>query len=316
MAVGWSTTGNVSPVSNNMKGAGWMTLAMAGYIVNDAFIKLVAEDLPLFQAIFIRGVIITALVMVLVKVRGEADRINRIADRQVLTRMVLEALATAAYLTALTKVPLASLSAVLQVVPVAVTFAAARLLKEPVSAVRVAAVGIGFAGVLLVIRPWSDAFSPWFLLGLVGVVLVVIRELVTRQVGQDVPSLVVALGTAIMITAMGLVVSVIQGWSEVTGRQIGLLATASVFLSVGYIGSIITVRIGDLSYSAPFRYTVLVFAIILQIVVFDDVPDGFTLLGAAIITAAGLWVIAADRQGPLRRQPEPHQAIGEPNGSR
>ncbi len=293
-----------------------MTLAMAGYIVNDAFIKLVAEDLPLFQAIFIRGVIITVLVMVLVKVRGEADRINRIADRQVLTRMVLEALATAAYLTALTKVPLASLSAVLQVVPVAVTFAAARLLKEPVSTVRVAAVGIGFAGVLLVIRPWSDAFSPWFLLGLVGVVLVVIRELVTRQVRQDIPSLVVALGTAIMITAMGLVVSVVQGWSEVSAGEIGLLATAAVFLSVGYIGSIVTVRIGDLSYSAPFRYTVLVFAIILQIIVFDDVPDGLTLLGAAIITAAGLWVIAADRQGPVRPQSEAHQVLGEPNESR
>ncbi len=280
-----------------------MTLAMAGYVVNDAFIKLVAEELPLFQSIFIRGLIITVLVLGLVRVRGEADRIHRIADRRVMTRMLLEAVATAAYLTALTKLPLASLSAVLQVVPVAVTFIAARLLREPVSTVRVAAVGIGFFGVLLVIRPWSDSFSPWFLLGLVGVVLVVMRELVTRKVDPEIPSLVVALGTAIMITTMGLVVSLAQGWDGVTGTQVALLAAAAAFLSVGYIGSIITVRIGDLSYSAPFRYTVLVFAIILQIVVFDDVPDRLTLLGAAIITAAGLWVIAADRQSQMGRTP-------------
>lgn len=268
---------------------------MAGYVVNDALIKLVAEDVPLFQAIFVRGLIITVLVMGLVTVRGERDRISRVTDRMVVGRMLLEAVATAAYLTALTKLPLASLSAVLQIVPIAVTFAAARLLREPVSIIRVAAVGIGFAGVLLIVRPWSEAFSPWYLLGLVGVALVVLRELVTRNVDQDIPSMVVALGTAVTITTMGLIVSLIQGWSALTIDQTAMLAAAAVFLAVGYVASIITVRVGDLSYSAPFRYTVLVFAIILQIVVFNDVPDTLTLIGAATVSAAGLWVVAAER---------------------
>lgn len=272
-----------------------MTVAMAGYVINDAFIKLVAEELPLFQAIFLRGMVITVIVVGLVTARGETSHVPRIADRTVFARMVLEALSTAAYLTALTKLPLASLSAVLQIVPVAVTFVAARLLREPVSVIRVAAVCVGFSGVLLVIRPWTEAFSPWYLLGLVGVVLVVLRELVTKKVDQDIPSLVVALGTAVMITSMGLVVSLAQGWGELDGRLATLLIAAATFLSVGYVASIVTVRVGDLSYSAPFRYTVLVFAIILQIVVFNDVPDGFTLAGAATVTAAGLWVVAAER---------------------
>ncbi len=285
-----------------------MTLAMAGYVVNDAFIKLVAEELPLFQAIFIRGLIITVLVLALVTVRGEADRIHRIVDGRVLARVALEAVATAAYLTALTQLPLASLSAVLQVVPVAVTFIAARLLREPVSAIRVTAVGVGFVGVLLVIQPWSDSFSPWFLLGLVGVVLVVVREIVTRELNDDIPSMVVALGTAITITVMGLVVSVVQGWAGVTGTQLALLAAAAAFLSVGYIGSIVTVRIGDLSYSAPFRYTALVFSIILQVVIFNDVPDQLTLLGAAIVTAAGLWVVGSER--PRMSTGSSRQSVG------
>ena len=108
-------------------------------------------------------------------------------------------------------------------------------------------------------------------------------------------SLVIALGTAVTITAMGGIVSIVQGWDALTGRDLGLLAAAATFLTVGYVASVITIRVGEISFTAPFRFTVLVFAIVLQIVVFDDVPDALTFAGAAIIAAAGLYAFSHER---------------------
>ncbi|MDH3294271.1 MAG: EamA family transporter, partial [Acidimicrobiia bacterium] len=185
--------------ADNLKGAAWMTLGMAGYVANDSLIKLTAEDFPLFQAIFIRGVMVTVLLGGWILGRGMAPALPGAFTRPVLLRVATEALATAAYLTALTKLPLAGLTAVLQIVPVAVTFVAARVLKEPVSAHRVTAVVAGFGGVLLIVRPWSDEFSLWYLLGFVAMALLVFRELATLRVPARVPSLVVALATAVAI---------------------------------------------------------------------------------------------------------------------
>jgi len=96
--------------------------------------------------------------------------------------------------------------------------------------------------VLLIVRPWSDAFSPWYLLGIIAVVLVVLRELATVKVPPQVPSLVVALATAVAITTMGLVVTVGRGWAPMGTRGVLLLAAASLFLTIGYIASVVTDR--------------------------------------------------------------------------
>ncbi len=275
-----------------------MTLGMAGYVINDALIKLAADEVPLFQAILMRGICITTVLGIWMLKRGELASLVAIVDRAVAGRVVTEMLATAVYLTALLQLPLAGLSAVIQITPLAVTFAAARLLGEPVSVHRVGAVIIGFFGVLLVVKPWSDNFSPWFILGLVAVGLITIRELATKRIAPTIPSLAIAFSTAVSITAMGLVVTIVQGWRSPTPSSIGLLLGAAVFLTIGYLASVITVRVGDLSFSAPFRYSVLLFAIGLQIVVFGDIPDVLTFVGSGVIVAAGVWMFLRERSVP------------------
>ena len=278
-----------------------MTLGMAGYVLNDSSIKLAAEDVPLFQAVFIRGCVITLILGTAAAIRGELPLLFQRLSRPMLLRFAMETIGTVFFLLALTNLPLAGITAVLQIVPIAVTFAAARLLREPVSVHRVGAVIVGFGGVLLILRPWSEAFSPWFLAGLVAVALVVVRELATKDIASDVPSLVIALGTAISITTMGGLVSLVQGWGPAGPREVSILGLAGLFLTVGYMASIITVRTGDLSFSAPFRYTVMIFAIVLQIVVFDEVPDGATFVGSAIIVGAGLYAFTRERVRPVMR---------------
>lgn len=285
----------ITSSADNLRGAGWMTLGMLGYVVNDAFIKLAAEDLPLFQAIFLRGLLVTGVLIVLTARRGELESMARHLNRPLALRVGTETLATVLYLLALTNVPIAGITAVLQIVPVAVTFAAARLLRERVSWERVGAVLVGFVGVLLVVKPGSDDFSPWFVAGFLAVIVIVVRELATTRIPASVPSLVVALGTAVAITTMGGTVSLVQGWERPSTSILALLVGASAFLTLGYIASVVTIRTGDLSFSAPFRYTILLFAIILQIVVFGDVPDALTFVGTAIIAAAGLWAFTRER---------------------
>ncbi len=277
-----------------------MTVGMAGYVVNDSLIKLAAEDLPLFEAIFIRGAFITTWLLIAATIRGELRGATKDLDRSLGLRVLMEAIGTALYLSALTRLPLAGLTAVLQIVPLIVTFVAARLLREAVSWHRVASVAVGFIGVLLIIRPTSADFNPWFLVGFLVVGAIVVREVATTSISTKIPSLVVSLTTAIVITAMGFVGAFIEGWDQPTSREVGLLVGASAFLAMGYLGSVITIRVGDMSFSAPFRYTILVFAIILQIVVFGDVPDTPTFAGAGIVVAAGLYAVgrAAPERSP------------------
>ena len=134
---------------------------MAGYVTNDAAIKLAAEDLPLFQAIFLRGLFVTAFLVAVNAHRGQLSLLVHRFERRMLVRFAMETVGTILYLLALTQLPLAGLTAVIQIVPIAVTFAAARLLREPLNGARVAAVIAGFIGVLCILRPWSDDFSLW-----------------------------------------------------------------------------------------------------------------------------------------------------------
>lgn len=275
--------------SQNIIGAGWMTIAMAAYVINDSMVKLAAEDTPLFEAVFIRGLIVTTLLAAFGWQRGELQGLQISTLKPVAPRVIFEMIGTVAFLTALTHMEIANITAVLQVVPLLVTFAAARLLRERVRAYRWISILFGFVGVMIIVQPGTDGFNQWSILALFAVLTIIARELATRRIASDIPSVVVGLCTAVGITLMAAVLSIFQGWTPVTLRLVLLVATASIFLSIGYVASVVTMRTGDVSFTAAFRYTVTVFAIILQIVVFRDMPDLSTWIGTAIIVGAGLY---------------------------
>jgi drug/metabolite transporter (DMT)-like permease len=287
--------------SANFAGATWMTLGMAGYVVNDALIKWATESIPLYQAIAMRGAAIILLLAVVIRLRGGRPTLSPIRHPLVALRVAIEAGTTVLYLTALTNAPLANLTAILQLVPVVVTFVAARVLHERLSAVRITAVLAGFVGVLLIVRPGSDGFDPWLLAGVAAAAIIVVREMITRRIPHDIDGGAVAFTTAVAITTTGLTLSVFQGWEQPPTERVGALALAACFLAVGYVSSVNAVRIGEMSFTALFRYSILVFAIVMQIIVFRDVPDGWTFAGAAVITAAGLLAGLFERRRVTER---------------
>lgn len=282
--------------SENLRGAAWMVTAMFGYLVNDTMMKVVLDELPLFQTIFIRGLLITCVLGVYTARSGGLSRLRTYWSRPVGLRVGTEMLATVLYLSALSHVPIGNLVAIVQILPIAVTFVAARLLRERLSPHRIGAVLAGFCGVLLVVRPGSADFNLWYLAGFAGVVFFVIREVSTVEIDHRITSLDIAWLTAFVITIMGGVGLLFGEWTAPEGRHLGLIGAAATVLTFAYFASVVTVRTGDLSFSAPFRYVILAAAMVAQIVVFDDVPDALAFVGAAIIMAAGLYALAAEQR--------------------
>lgn len=285
-----------STFSENMRGGAFMAISMAAFAINDANMKLAAEHLTLFQAIFLRGIFTTLLLAGLAYYKKDLIFHLPKGDRKTLAlRLVGEIGGTLCFLNALFHMPLANATAILQALPLAVTLAGALFLKEVVGWRRYLAIGIGFAGMLIIVRPGSDGFNEYSLWAIAAVFFIVVRDLFTRRLSPAIPSLMVALLTSIAIMTVGGIFSTVTEWKPVSVEGIALLAAASVFIIFGYLFSVMTMRVGDISFSSPFRYTVLLWAIILGYFVFGDVPDQWTLLGSAIIVVTGIYTFYRER---------------------
>lgn len=285
------------PLSDNARGALFMGVAMVAFTVNDACMKAVTQALPLYQAIFLRGVLCTAALLVLAWRMGGLRFAPQPGDRKWLVlRTAGEVASTVTFLSALRHMPLANISAIMQFLPLAVTLAAAIFLHEPIGWRRLMAILVGLGGVLLIVRPGTEGFDRWSLLGLASVACVVLRDLATRRMSSSLPSVTVAVTAAASVAATAGVVVPVEGWAEVSFGAAVLLASAAACLIAGYLLIVAAMRVGDIGYVAPFRYTSLVAAILLGWAAFGQLPDGLTLAGAAIVIATGIYTFHRERR--------------------
>ena len=238
----------------------------------------------------------TVLIYVLARSLGGLSlRFSRRDWMLVALRCLGEVGAACFFLTALMNMPLANVMAILQVLPLTVTLGAAVFFGEPVGWRRMSAILVGFAGMLLIVRPGPEGFDINAMLALAAVVCVTLRDLVTRRMSSDVPSMTVTLAASVAVLVFSAVVSVGVEWQPVDLRLALLLAAASVFIFAGYLLSVMVMRVGDVSFVAPFRYTSLLWGLLLGWFVFGDWPDPLTLLGASIVVASGLFTLYRER---------------------
>ncbi|MFY2823224.1 DMT family transporter [Ruegeria sp. MALMAid1280] len=280
----------------NVKGALLMMGSMAAFTINDALIKAAGAEVPLFQMVAMRGVLATVLVYLLARQLG-ALHLNfpRHDKWLVAARCLAELSATFFFLTALLHMPLANVTAVLQALPLTVTLGAVVFFGEQIGWRRVLAIALGFLGMLLIVRPGPEGFSIYAIYALIAVVSVTIRDLITRRMSIHVPSLAVTLATSFTITVAAGCASVASGWQPVpTGAGL-MVACAAVFVLTGYLCSVMVMRVGDVGFVAPFRYSSLIWALALGWLVFGDWPDAVTLLGAALVVGAGLFTLFRER---------------------
>jgi drug/metabolite transporter (DMT)-like permease len=289
-------------LSDNLRGAALMVGAMTCFTVNDAFMKALGQGHPLFQIMFLRGVGASLFLIILAIAMGHWRRQVAPRDRRLMgIRAVAEMVGAWTFITAVIAMPFAEVNAILQVLPLVITLAGAVFLGERVGWRRMAAIIVGFGGVMLIVRPGSAAFSPYALLVLGCVLAVTVRDLSSRKMSADLPTLMVAATSAVGVMIFAGVGSLFVDWQPMSVTHLGQLAGAVLFLIGGYACSVAAVRVGDLSFVAPFRYSGLVVALVLGFVVFGTFPDGWTLVGAAIVVATGLytlWREAIRRRGP------------------
>ena len=287
--------------SDNARGAALMVASQVAYTVNDSFMKALSDELPFFQAMFIRGLFAAVLLFVAALAFRQLSFRLPPQDRvRMLVRTAAEAAAAYFFVSAIFNMPIANAIAILQVLPLSIALGAFLFLREPLGWRRLWAIGIGFVGVMLIIRPGFEGFTGWSLYALAAVAAVTIRDLTTRRMTASLPSLTVAFAGAVGVAIFAGIGALFSDWERVSPLAAAQLGGAVVALMAAYLFSVLVMRVGEIGFVAPFRYASLITALILGLVVFNEWPDALTLLGSAIVVATGLYALWRENSAASR----------------
>ena len=286
---------------DNIRGAILMVIAMLGFAVEDTLIKLMATDIPSGQILMTIGLGGGLVFASLALIKGEAPFGLWMLRGASGVRALCEGFAALGFVTALALVPISLVTTIIQASPLLVTLGAAVFFKAPVGPRRWIAILIGLIGVLIVLRPFGDSFEAPALFAVGGVIAMSARDLATRQVKQNISTLqlsVVGFLAAVPAGFLGLVLSgdapLLPSWHVIT------LTIAAIAIGVPSLYCIIAaMRIGDIAFVTPFRYSRIIFGLLAGLLIFGETLDAYTLLGAAIIVISGTYTLL--REARLRR---------------
>lgn len=272
-----------------------MCAAMVSFVANDAQIKLASAGVPIGEIMFLRGLIASVVVVAILAGTGQLREWRALRDKAVFWRTVGDVCATVLFLMALTRLQLSNATIVLQTVPLAVTAAGAIFLAEHVGWRRWTAVAIGLVGVLIVIRPGFAGFDPYSLLALAAVAFITLRDLATHRIGRTVPHLlVVAIGMPMGMMAGGLL-GLSEDWVWPSAAYMAEIAGAALCLILAHWFIIIALRSAPVSVTAPFGYTNVIWAVLLELLIWGDRPDLLTLAGAGLVVGSGIYALYRER---------------------
>lgn len=287
----------VSGFSANTSGILAMVGASLCFITSDSLVKVLGGSLPVAQIIFLRGVLATVFILVVARSLGHLKPIPRSAWGKLTFRTLAEVCCTLLYLTALMHMPIPNNTAIMQSAPLFLTIYAALVLREDVGWRRWSAVLIGFAGMLLIVKPGTDGFNVYTMLTIGAALMVTGRDLLTRYLPYDIPALMITLVTMAALGIAGGAITLGTGdWRPVTPWLGLLIALTAIVLTMGFLCVITAMRMGEVSVVSPYRYTILLFALFYGYILFDEVPDLLALLGMALIAGSTLYVFARERR--------------------
>lgn len=282
---------------DNLRGALLMTLAMAGFAAEDALIKTLAGAMPMGEILVFFGFGGGIGFAMLATRAGHCAFGRGFWHPMVLLRNAGEILGTGGYVTALALVPLSLASSLLQTNPLLVSLGAILFFGERVGWRRWLAIGIGLAGVLVILRPGLAEFEPQALFALVGALGLSVRDLATRYRPASVHPLQLSSWGLFMLVPVGAaMLALTDGPVRIDGAEAGLLAAAIGLGMTGYHALTLAMQAGEVGVVTPFRYTRLVFAFTIAWILFGERPDGWMFLGAAIVVGAGLYTLIRERR--------------------
>ncbi len=292
-------------VKENRLGILLMVASMALFICNDAIVKHVGETMSIAQLIFLRGLGAIGLIGAVVLMTGAWRQWRSLLDPKVLIRGSIDCAGTFLYQLGLQHLPLANITAINLAVPLVLTVMAAVLLHETVGWRRWSAILVGFAGVMMVVQPAAAGFNWFAVIALFATSLHAGRDLITRRIDRAIPTLLITLSTALIVTVIAGVFEVAEGWKPVDGQLLLYLLAASALLSGGYWLVIECMRHGELSVVAPFRYVAIVWALLLGYAIWGDVPNLLAMIGIVVLVGSGLYILHRERLRSRQSAAEP-----------
>ena len=282
-----------------------MVLAMLGFAIEDAFFKAatgVGVSAGVGTMIF--GAFGTVS-FVLYAVWTKEPVIRRAyIEGPLLIRSAFEILGRLFFALSLAFVPLSTTSAILQAAPLVVTLGAVLVLKEKVGLLRWVAMGVGFFGVLLILRPTPSGFEATTIFAVLGMIGFAGRDLMTRASPPEVSATQLGVLGFLMVFIAGVVITIFEAapLAAPTLPALAMLMGTGLAGLVGYSALTKAMRTGEVSVVAPFRYSRLLIALILAFFIFGERPDTLTLIGAALIVGSGTYtLIRSGRAGMAPR---------------
>ncbi|MGC1498183.1 MAG: DMT family transporter [Sulfitobacter sp.] len=283
---------------DNLRGAVLMVLSMAGFALEDMFIKLLADAVSVGQILTMLGIGGSLAFGAIVLAKGEALFSRDMLAAPIFLRGIGDLVGALAFVSAIVLTPISSASAILQATPLAVTLGAALFLGEPVGWRRWSAIFVGLFGVLLIIRPGLESFEVLSLLAVLAVFALALRDLATRRTPKTISTMQLSFLGFVVIIPAGILLMLFTGSSVVSlNRTEWTYISAALIIGLfAYYGIVAAMRIGDVGFVTPFRYVRLVIALVIGVTVFGESPDALTLIGAAIIVASGIYTILRERK--------------------
>jgi len=274
-----------------------MVLAMAAFSVEDMLVKSVSNSLPIGIILIVFGVLGSVFFLSCARFTSQPLFHPAIRGKAMIIRSVCEISARLFFTIALALTPLSSTSAILQATPLFVMTGAVLFFSEKVGYRRWIAAAIGFVGVLLIIKPGANSFEPASIFALLATIGFAGRDLGTRAAPKDLSSIQLGVYGFIMLLIAGILAATYTGeWVMPNSSEWLKLFLISTFGVAAYSALTYAMRNGEISFVAPFRYTRIVFALLLGIVVFSEVPDALMLVGIVLIIASGLFSLNRARK--------------------
>jgi drug/metabolite transporter (DMT)-like permease len=276
----------------NQRGSLFMVLAMAGFAVEDMFIKSAAKTMPLGQVLALMGALGVLWFALQSRRVGEPAFPAALRSRTMLVRSSFEMVGRLFYSLAIALTPISVASAILQATPLVVVAGAALIFSERVGLWRWALTALGFAGVLVILRPGLEGFDAMAILAVIGLLGFAGRDLATRAAPLALSNAQLGVAGFAVLGLAGLIILGVQGGPVLPGAlPLAKALGAAGFGILGYSYLTRAMRTGEVSAVTPFRYTRLLFALLVGVVVFGERPDLATLIGSAMIVGCGVLIL-------------------------
>ena len=274
-----------------MKSIMLMVIAMGCLTLTDMLIKIVSQTLPTGQVMIFYGVGALVVFWGLLRIKGESIQLSPLTNPAVIWRNVGDLIAMNSMFLALVYVPLSTIGAVIQAVPLMVTAAAALFLGEKVGLKRVSAIFIGFLGTLLIIQPGATTFDITATLVLIAAIGMALRDIATKLVRENFSTLLLSFYSCFLFIFSGSILLIIKGDPSVPGLENIFILTAMIVAGcLGFFFMTEAVRLGDMSVVIPFRYTRLLFSMAAGILILGEQVNAVMLIGSALTILSGLYI--------------------------